>query len=75
MDGTSKVWDLIFMADRGNEANFIYHASIKSIIVAICILEAETFVFPNSYDSAFEIQHELKEALGKTLKLIVVTDS
>lgn len=71
-DGSFQVGYLVFMADKDNKANLIDYVSNKSRRVVRSVLGAETFGLANACDSAIVIQHNLKQILGKTLKIQVL---
>lgn len=63
------------MEDNDNRANLIDCASNKSMRVIRLVLGAETCGLADACDSAIIIYHDLKQMLGKTLRIQFLTDS
>lgn len=72
-DGAFPVVFLIFMADKTNVANLTEYARNNSRRVARPVLGAEKFDLADTCDSAILIQNSSSEALGKTLRIQVLT--
>lgn len=66
--GKSQVRYLIFMADETKKANLIEYVIKKSRRVFLSVLGAGTFVLVDTCDLAIVIQHDLREALVRTLR-------
>lgn len=74
-DSTSQLGYIILLADSTGNCCVISFRSFKSKRIARSSMAAETMAFADTFDDAFSLKSDLASILGKTIPLLILTDS
>jgi hypothetical protein len=74
-DLSSQIGFVIVLADTNNRANILHWSSIKCKRITRSVLAAELYAMAHSFDKGMVIKTTIEKILGKSIPLIVCTDS
>jgi hypothetical protein len=72
---SSQIGYIVVLTDDSGTASILHYQSQKSRRITRSCMASETLAFAQGFDTAFLIRHDLENLLGKTIPLIMLTDS
>jgi hypothetical protein len=74
-DGTSQLGYIIFLCDASRACQPLFWSSKKWKRVTRSVLGSETMALADGFDVAFSICHDLQIITGKSIPIVILTDS
>ena len=74
-DHTSQLSHIILLSDASESCSVLQFSSHKSRRVTRSTMAAETFAFAHAFDSGYTLKAGLERILGKTIPILMLTDS